>query len=80
MTLIFVILVDKHPYNVVIRPGPNISLNLPIIQIIIILHISMYTIIQEYKKGDKMQMKYEYRKSGNFRCKNIFVVDGGYEN
>ena len=20
-----------------------------------------------------------YRKSGNFRCKNIFVVDGGYE-
>ena len=21
-----------------------------------------------------------YRKSGNFRCKNIFVVDGGYEN
>ena len=22
----------------------------------------------------------EYRKSGNFRCKNIFVVNGGYEN
>ena len=22
----------------------------------------------------------EYRKSGNFRCKNIFLVDGGYEN
>ena len=22
----------------------------------------------------------KYRKSGNFRCKNIFVVDGGYEN
>ena len=21
----------------------------------------------------------QYRKSGNFRCKNIFVVDGGYE-
>ena len=21
-----------------------------------------------------------YRKSGNFRCKNIFVVNGGYEN
>ena len=21
-----------------------------------------------------------YRKSGNFRCKNIFVVDGSYEN
>ena len=21
-----------------------------------------------------------YRKSGNFHCKNIFVVDGGYEN
>ena len=21
-----------------------------------------------------------YRKSENFRCKNIFVVDGGYEN
>ena len=21
-----------------------------------------------------------YRKSGNFRCKNIFIVDGGYEN
>ena len=21
-----------------------------------------------------------YRKSGNFRCKNNFVVDGGYEN
>ena len=24
--------------------------------------------------------KYIYCKSGNFRCKNIFVVDGGYEN
>ena len=24
--------------------------------------------------------KCKYRKSGNFRCKNIFVVDGGYEN
>ena len=22
----------------------------------------------------------KYRKSGNFRCKNIFVVNGGYEN
>ena len=29
---------------------------------------------------DNMYMYSTYRKSGNFRCKNIFVVDGGYEN
>ena len=26
------------------------------------------------------QVGMHYRKSGNFRCKNIFVVDSGYEN
>ena len=25
-------------------------------------------------------LKLIYRKSGNFHCKNIFAVDGGYEN
>ena len=45
------------------RPGPNIPLNLPIIQIII-LHI--YTPLFKrklpiiHKKDDKMQMKHEY--------------------
>ena len=24
--------------------------------------------------------EYNYRKSGNLRCKNIFVVNGSYEN
>ena len=28
--------------------------------------------------GETLQVL--YRKSGNFRCKNIFLVDGGYEN
>ena len=27
-----------------------------------------------------MYMYSTYRKSGNFCCKNIFVVDGSYEN
>ena len=26
-----------------------------------------------------MYVKIKYRKSGNFHCKNIFVVNGGYK-
>ena len=45
------------------RPGPNIPLNLPIIQIII-LHLSTPLFKRKLpiilKKADKMQMKHEY--------------------
>ena len=30
--------------------------------------------------GNKNLHIASYRKPGNFRCKNIFVVNGGYEN
>ena len=53
-------------------------------------NIYMHPGIHEYAEkltaklpGDlkvKTYMYHMYRKSGNFRCKNIFVVDGGYEN
>ena len=42
------------------RPGPNMPLNLPIIQIII-LHLSTPLFKRKLpKKADKMQMKHEY--------------------
>ena len=46
------------------RPGPNIPLNFPIIQIII-LHLStpLFKRKLPLKKADKMQMKHEYDKN-----------------
>ena len=48
----------REPGNNCIRPGPNIPLNLPIIQIII-LHLSTPLFKWKLKK-DKMQMIHEY--------------------
>ena len=55
-----------------------------------------FTLQMQYEIGTKLQkwhwttylvglhymcmLDANYHKSGNFRCKNVFVVDGGYEN
>ena len=57
------VLTRRGAVLVVYRPGPNIPLNLPIIQIII-LHLSTSLFKRKLpiilKKADKMQMKHEY--------------------
>ena len=51
---------------------------------IILLHVLfefVATFLNSYPSFSIISsIKSIYRKSGNFRCKNIFVVDGGYEN
>ena len=42
------------------------------------VHVLLYACFNLYGKFSDESLS--YRKSGNFRCKNIFVVDDDYEN